>query len=243
VETAQYLQHLRPEGEALARAADGNLGARVPPCPEWTVADLVDHVIDVHWFWRNVAEGSLQSPAELTESRDRPSDDHLLDVFREELDRLVGILADADPSTAVWTWSSQNDVAFIQRRMAQETAVHRWDAEAATRTPDPIDAELAIDGVDEFLDLFLCHPEMAKRFDASRSTVHLHSTDAPGEWLIETGGGAVRVAREHGKGDVAVRAPASDLLLLLWRRRGPDDLEVFGDMGALVRFLGNCKVE
>ena len=35
--------------------------------------------------------------------------------------------------------------------------------------------------------------------------------------------------RLPGSWDAAVRAPASDLLLLLWNRRGPEALQVFGD--------------
>jgi predicted lipid carrier protein YhbT len=45
------------------------------------------------------------------------------------------------------------------------------------------------------------------------------------------------VRREHAKGDVAVRAPASDLLLFLWGRIPPDRLEVMGDTALLPRWF------
>jgi predicted lipid carrier protein YhbT len=41
------------------------------------------------------------------------------------------------------------------------------------------------------------------------------------------------VTQEHGKGDVAARGGASDLLLFLWGRAGLDALEVFGDKALL----------
>jgi len=46
----------------------------------------------------------------------------------------------------------------------------------------------------------------------------------------------VIVTREHAKGDVALRAPASDLLLFLYGRVGPDAGDVFGDGSLLERW-------
>jgi hypothetical protein len=40
-----------------------------------------------------------------------------------------------------------------------------------------------------------------------------------------------------------VRASSSDLLLLLWRRRGSEGLEVFGDRAALERFLARADLD
>ena len=52
-------------------------------------------------------------------------------------------------------------------------------------------------------------------------SVHLHCTDVDGEWLVvgEPGRRPV-VTREHAKGACALRGPAADLLLVLWRRVG-----------------------
>ncbi len=41
------------------------------------------------------------------------------------------------------------------------------------------------------------------------------------------------VTREHAKGDVAARGPASDLLLLLYGRLDLDAVEVLGDAAVL----------
>ena len=46
-------------------------------------------------------------------------------------------LVDARPEREVWTWTGQNqNVEWVRRRMAQETAVHRWDAAHAVGQPD-----------------------------------------------------------------------------------------------------------
>ncbi len=64
-------------------------------------------------------------------------------------------------------------------------------------------------------------------------------TDSAGEWLISGGPGGLSVAAGHGKGDVAVRGPASDLMLVLVRRLPPDTpgVEVIGDRGLLDAWL------
>ena len=66
--------------------------------------------------------------------------------------------------------------------------------------------------------------------------MHLHATDGDGEWLVRLGADGVVVTREHAKGDVALRASASDLLLFLYGRRDASVGEVFGDAALLDRW-------
>jgi len=100
--------------------------------------------------------------------------------------------------------------------------------------------DLAVDGIDEFLELFA--PFKADQFDGPPFTIHLHTTDTDGEWLIAAGDGAMTVERAHAKGDVAARAGASDLLLMLWGRVDGESLEVFGDHQVLGRFVTALRV-
>jgi uncharacterized protein (TIGR03083 family) len=120
--------------------------------------------------------------------------------------------------------------------MAHETSVHRWDAQLAAGDPQPIDGNLATDGVDEFLENFL---ENEDRISSAGELIHMHRTDGPGEWLIRLSPDGAHVSHGHEKGDVAVRASSSDLVLLLWGRVKPDDVEIFGDRALLDRFLAN----
>ena len=66
-------------------------------------------------------------------------------------------------------------------------------------------------------------------------TLHLHATDEglgpTGEWTIVNDEDGVGWSHDHGKGDVALRGPAKDLLLAIVRRRTAADggVEVFGD--------------
>ena len=216
------------DGLALADAAErAGLEADVPCCPGWTVADLVWHTGEVHVFWRTCVAEGWEDPSPYEEP-ERPLGDMLLPWYRDSVQRTLEVLSTTDPDQAVWTWAPHGrTAAWVVRRMAQETAVHRWDAEAAAGDPSPIDAELAVDGVDEFFELFTAGA--AEGAADVGGTVHLHATDADGEWLVDTD---MQVRREHAKGDAAVRGTASDLLLLLWRRVDLDDdgrFEVFGD--------------
>jgi uncharacterized protein (TIGR03083 family) len=237
-----YLDTIAAESAAFhAAVAATPLATSVPACPDWTVADLVYHLGEVHYFWGEVAERRLSSP-EAVETPARPADAELVGWAREQADHLHQVLAAADPETPVWTWSAQKDVAFIQRRMAQETSVHRWDAESAAGEAAPIDAAIAADGVDEFLTHML--PDTRTDRPAISGSVHLHATDTPGEWVVrERDGGALTVTAEHAKGDAAVRGPASDLLLVLWRRKGLDAVEVLGDRGVAERLVGHTNLE
>ena len=243
MDTEAYLDALARDGDALAAAAElGPLDAAVPPCPGWTVADLVWHVAGVHWFWRRVVELRATGHDQVGPEPQRPADADLLACYRDGLERIHGVLAAADPATPVWTWAPQREVAFVQRRMAQETAVHRWDAEAASRAaPAPIEPALAADGIDEFFQFFT-----AWRRDGAEplgGSVHVHATDGAGEWLVTESGERLAVSREHRRADAAARGTASELLLLLWRRLTLDAVEVAGDRALLARLLARTDLD
>ena len=74
-------------------------------------------------------------------------------------------------------------------------------------------------------------------------SVHLHATDTDGEWLVIEAGDRLAFTRGHAKADAAARGTASDLLLLLWRRRGPGDVEVHGDAAVLDRLLARTDLD
>lgn len=222
-----YLDALRSDSAALAAAARLGLDAKVPSCPEWTVADLVQHVGRLH---RWVAE-MMQTHAT---SRPPRGEGDPLPPFEEVSSALVEALSSADDDEPVWNWSvnKPHTAAFWKRRMAHETAVHRWDAQLAHGRPSSIPAALAKDGIDEVLDMILPTEVSFKPATATLGgSLHLHTTDVEGEWLVQVRDGKVDVSYEHGKGDAAVRGTAEDVLLFVWGRKpaGAEGLETFGD--------------
>jgi uncharacterized protein (TIGR03083 family) len=247
MEISQYLDHLTRESTALAdAAAAAGPAAAVPACPGWTVTDLLRHCASGDTWARLIVEtGSREGvPTELPD--DAPTGAALVDDFREGAAALVRTLAATDPTRSVWTFTPSDRTArFWIRRRAQETTVHRVDAESAAGPVGPIDPAFASDGIDEYLTVFV--PRFGKGLAELGGSIHLHCTDVEGEWLLVPeaggdGGGGVVVTREHAKGDVAARGRAEDLLLHLWGRRPADALEVFGDAALLARFVDAVRV-
>jgi hypothetical protein len=124
--------------------------------------------------------------------------------------------------------------------MAQELAVHRYDAEmAATGTAETLDPAIAKDGIDEYFDLFLERVDSRSPIRIGDVTIHLHSElDADGEWLVRCGDHAPVVTREHGRGDVALQGNCSSLLLTIWGRVDPEEVGIvtFGDPAVWSQF-------
>jgi uncharacterized protein (TIGR03083 family) len=235
----RYLEAIDKESSALMDAARGNLDARVPSCPEWNMGDMLGHLGEVHRFWNEMAGRALTDPGD-SENHDPPEGVDLIEWFGEGPRLLIDTLADADLEQPMWSWSRVKKVGFVPRRMAQETAVHRWDAQNATGAPKQIDPDLAVDGIDELLSVWL--PAMAPLKDPPKTSVHIHTTDAEGEWLVVLEEEPV-VTREHAKGDAALRGPASDVLLFLWGRIDSSSLAIHGDPAVLEQFRSIFNLE
>lgn len=235
----EYLASFARDTEALAVAAEQRLDAPVAGCPGWSVADLSYHVGSVHRFWTHILTNRLQTPEE--PGIERPPDPELPAWLRAGVEPLIAVASATDPATPIWTWSHRRDAGFVPRRMAHETAVHRWDGEAAVGAPNPITPRLAVDGIDEVFDLML--PFVAPGYDGPAIDAHLHCTDTEGEWVLHVADGGFAVEHAHAKQPVALRGTASDLLLLLWRRVPVDAVEVLGDEAMAEALVGLTDLE
>jgi uncharacterized protein (TIGR03083 family) len=235
MDPATHLRSLRLESERFARAARGPLDARVPSCPDWSLGDLVWHLGGVQWFWAEVVRARATDRDGIEEPSDVP-DDRLPAWFDDVNARLIASLESTPAETRVWSWAGgEQDVAWVARRQAHEATVHRWDAQRATGEPEPVDASLAADGIDEYFE-WMFGPEDVQRFDGTVG-VQLAPTEGETTWVVSVRDGRIDLGGDAATADVTARGSASDLLLLLWRRLGPDDVQVEGDRSALERFL------
>jgi uncharacterized protein (TIGR03083 family) len=221
--TEQCLDAIIRYSEELADAARDNLSARVEHCPDWTVADLVRHVTEVHWFWGTIAAGPLSEPPDESLRPTRTDADGLVSVFEAGAARLVEVLRRADQSAACWTWfPGRRDVGFITRHQVQEAAVHAWDAANAAGRSLPIDTPVAVDSVDEFLTTSLADESDAAEEDLVPldGAFALRAGDTGDTWTISDGAvpGSLSMTRGATAGVPALEAPASELLLWLYGR-------------------------
>ena len=247
VEPIDYTAVIRDESETFVAAVEAaGFDVLVPTCPGWTVRDLVTHLgTTQRWAAANVERRPDRSRIREVGAPPEAREDAIA-WMRDGTATLVAAIEAAPRDDPVWSWAGDGaTVGFWARRMALETAVHRydaqvsagWDADVTTSMP----TSLAVDGVDEFLTVFaVSRPGGAPAGEGE--TVHLHATDAEGEWLVRLAPNGPEVERAHAKGDVAARGPASALLLYAWGRTDAGDLEVFGDAALLERFVASVRV-
>src|SRR3546814_17410521 len=113
----------------------------------------------------------------LFRSRDaaRPAEgEDVLDFFEGVVDRTVSALGAIDMTATFSTWLGPRPGAWVARRMAHETALHRWDAAGGAFA-----AALAIDGLDELLHEPPPTAHLAARSDGPTQPVPLHTPPSP----------------------------------------------------------------
>ena len=230
------LSQIAADSLALAEAAAGHFDTRVEHCPDWTMGDLVWHLFEVQSFWRGIVATQASDPDQI-ERPDQVDDAVLIDAFQDGADRLVGVLAAADPATPLWTWAAQKDAGFVIRHQVQEAAVHRWDAENAAGPAAPIDRATAIDSIEEFL-------TFSTTVDAAPlgATVAFEATDADAAWTVIDAPPGLSWHRGDSPAAARVRGTASDLLLWLYARVPTADV-ASGDLALLNRFRSHLSTD
>lgn len=238
MDAAEHLAAAADDGPRLLAAAETGWDRPVRHCPGWDAAELVRHMGGVlEWMAAVVRSGDRVARRSLPGP---PEDVTALPAwYRRALDQALDVLGATDPDTPTWTFAppgSDRRVRWWCRRVAMETAVHRWDAEegAAGMVPSGLGGELAADGIEEFVTDLLPTMLGSDGQPALTGTLHLHATDGPCEWWIDLG--ARRAEARHAKADTAVRATRSDLLLWLVNREPADPVEVLGDRATADRW-------
>ncbi|MER7847958.1 maleylpyruvate isomerase family mycothiol-dependent enzyme [Kitasatospora sp. NPDC096077] len=233
MEIIEHLDALRREGALLAdAAARTDLTAPVPTCPDWQVRDLLLHTGKVHrWaaaYPRQGLRTVLDDAGEQAVFGPEPSDAALLDWFREGHAALVTTLSEAPADLDCWTFlPAPSPLAFWARRQAHETAVHRFDADAAAGVAGPaVDTAFALDGIDELLRGFMLRGRPTVHNDSPR-TIRIRTTDGPGSWHLTLSPEPLAVTTEERPepADLTVTGPAHELYLLLWNRLTTEQAE------------------
>jgi uncharacterized protein (TIGR03083 family) len=250
MEYSRFLDCLAADFARLRAVASIDPAVAVPSCPGWTVADLTRHVGVVYLHktvaMREGAEPDPWPPEEL-------ADEEPLALLDRAYAGLLEEFAARKPEDPAGTWYAPDQtVGFWIRRMAHETVIHRIDAELGTGRPvAPVPADLAVDGIDELLKVFLAYSVarwgdyFADILAASPGRTYTVRTDGAA-WRVRTGPGVVTV--EDGAGDdaaeVTVSGPPAAVLRWVWNREGagePSGVTVEGAPEA-VEELRRCIV-
>lgn len=231
-----FLTHLRADAATMAEVAGQGLDADVPPCPGWSVRDVLEHTGAV--YSHKVACMRLESgPKSPDDWSHGPVDgEDLVEWFRTRADELVDQLEIRGPEAVCFTWYEPDQtVGFWYRRMAQETAVHRTDVESAFERVSAVGDDLATDGIDEVLDRFLTYQAEDVGPDApGRGTVAVRTGEHI--WRATLTADGVTLSRDPGSSDAVVSGEPSELLLWLWGRRPDTAVSSEGDAELLAGF-------
>ena len=224
--------------------AGADLSAMVPTAPDWTLADLLGHVGGnlraVEQAVRTgvpVPEPEREVPGHAGPGGDDPA---ALDAWlAAAAEAAAATLRSAGPDAQAQMWDVRWPTAAWARRAAHDLVVHRADAAGAVGAAYRVDGDLAVDAVDEFLDLLsgLAAAGAGAGVGATAGadpgpggTVHLHATDAdpglPAEWLLVPDPPGFRWRHAHEKA-----APDADAV------------EVVGDRAVLDAWLDRLRLQ
>lgn len=235
--TLDHLHLLRVELARLTEVQANNLNDPIPHIDGWTVHSTIGHTGWVARYVTAALQATPQDPPSRSSIGEPPAGEDVLSWFNEAQTDLVKTMQEVDIDKPCPTFAGAQPASWWIRRLSHEASMHRWDAYSAFASPEPIDARLARDGVDEILQVFVPTRMLFEKLNGTGETLHLHATDIDdGEWMLHFGPESIEWERGHAKGDAAARGPVSDLLLLLWGRIPPSRVEIFGDADLLSRW-------
>ena len=238
MEPSRLLECLAGDYARLRLVAARDLTAEVPSCPGWTVSDLVHHVAEVYLHktecMRQQVSPEPWPPAELALEEPIP-------LLERAYAALTAQFAARAPGDVSPTWHQANrTVGFWIRRMAQETVIHRIDAELALGEPvAAIPADLAVDGIDEVLTLFVGHGSHAWAEDfgptlAAAIGYRIRVRTEGRSWAVTTSAGGAEITADGADPvDATIAGDPASVLRWLWARGAEDAVTVEGEHKAV----------
>ena len=213
------VEHTRRLAESAAAAGPD---AAVPTTPEWTVAELVEHVGQTQHWVAEIIERRITDPTQLpTDMAVLPTDPGEWQAWlSESAQRVASACSDDALDAPVFNAAAdeRTGARFWMSSVLNESVVHGFDAANAAHRPPEIDADIA----------------------AALISNHLAMLTSP-TWEMQRPDGATWQTGTQ-QADVTVSGPASSLFLTLTRRlsladRGATGISVEGDIDLAQHWL------
>ncbi|GAA1300828.1 maleylpyruvate isomerase family mycothiol-dependent enzyme [Saccharothrix xinjiangensis] len=227
------------EAERLAAAAEGQRPERqVPACPGLNLGETARHVGSTY---RMVSTWLREGSQPLVWQQDPEEGQELPEYVRGGVRDLVRALRAREPDDPCETWwPAERNHNFWARRLAHESTVHRMDVQGAAGLPvDPVDDDVAEDGIDEILSLWLGHRLDLMGVRGTR--LGSVAIGTPGRtWIAATGpepaAAHLLLPDEGPTADAEVRGTPMQLYRWLWGRIPDRDLRpTTGDHDAIAQ--------
>jgi len=224
--------------DVIASALVLDAGRAVPNCPGWDVAEVAVHLGSLYERVGEQVRRRSPEPLGRSDLPSPPEGPARAGWLREASRGLRETFAGAEDDAPAGRWRDRVVTAgFWRRRMAHETVVHRVDIEDAFGRAVVLESGLAVDGIDEVLELFVPFSTRKDRWPPG-GPLWLVRGDGSEEWWVEPGADRVELRRQPPEklppGSFArVEALAAELFLVCWGRRVPVGPPVAGSVALL----------
>lgn len=195
--SVDQLDLIESESRRLIDAARRDPGRGVPQYPGWSLSDLASHLASIHGRTTLVC---AQLPKERISAPRLPEGADPVAWCEEMMEEMMEALRGTPPDLEVWAFGPEKTIGFWQRRMLNETGIHRWDAEQAFGIPGGLVDDVVICGLDEFDGMYVHQL-------GDVPTICLVATDLDRSWTYGV-----------GEPTLTVEATGSDLYLRLMSR-------------------------
>lgn len=184
------IAHIEQEADRLATVlAAIEPAQQVPTCSDWTAADLLWHITEVHEFWMRILADRAMTDEEVMAIEEggtpRPAEQQELFERRAAATRaLLAQLSSRADEEPAWFWYSQERTVGAARRMqTHEATIHRVDAELTAGRPlSPLSPEVAAAGLEHVLHvMWPAHHEWIPDWASTRPVAVIEIRPSGGE--------------------------------------------------------------
>jgi uncharacterized protein (TIGR03083 family) len=219
---------------------DTDWSVPVPTCPGWTLLQLLRHVgRGDRWAAQIIADRADASldPRLVRDGRPPADARGAIEWLSQSPLTLLAAVEAIGPGAEVSTFVGPRAAAWWIRRRLHEATIHRADAAIALGAPYQLPAELAADGISEWLDRLADEQALGQPPSLpAGASLALRATEqdlTESTWTVLGSPKGVQWSGRPGSADLTLSGPATDLLLALLRRRPAEDtgISMQGDTG------------